>query len=262
MKRNLLAVTVALAGCLFGQQPAARPKPPARSALPSASGITREQGDAILNELKQIRSLLEKLQPGTAPPPEPTPVRGTFTLSADDRVLGNRNAPITMVEFTDYQCPFCKDFHKNTFPILKRDFIDTGKVRFVTRDVPLDFHQHAQISAEGARCAGEQGKFWQMRDVIFQNSPRLAAEDLVRYAGEVGLNQMLFQNCLNTHKFEVDVRLNLAHAATLKITGTPSFLLGPSTGDTVEGEIIEGALPVTSFVEKLTALEPKTGQLP
>lgn len=240
----------------FGQNHPA-PKPaaaPQRTTGPSAKpGITGEQADAILSELRQIRQLLERQQAALIPP-EPVAQRGKMKITRDDRVVGSATAPLTMVEFTDYQCPFCKDFHTKTFPALKRDFIDTGKLRFVAKDMPLDFHQNAQGAAEAAQCAGEQGHFWQMRDAMFQNSPKLAREDLLRYAAELALNKTPFEQCLNSHKFEVDVRLSLALAGSLKISGTPAFLVGASTPDGVEGEIVEGAMPVSVFAAKINEL--------
>lgn len=86
----------------------------------------------------------------------------------DDPVLGNANAPITIIEFSDYECPFCKRFYDQTFGQIKKDYIDTGKVKFIYRDYPLSFHPGAEPAAQAANCAGEQGKYWEMHDKIFQ----------------------------------------------------------------------------------------------
>ncbi len=256
MKINLLTLLLVCAIRIYPQ--ALNAGKPAPNEVQNQN-LTREQGDAILSELKQIRQLLERQQLPPVPP-EPTVLKGSIKVSSNDRFLGDPKAPLTMVEFTDYQCPFCKEFHKSTFQTLKKDFIDTGKLRFVSRDMPLDFHQNAQYAAEAARCAGEQGKFWQMRELLFENSPRFTGAEILGYAANLKLNDALFQNCVSTHKFEVDVRLNLAQAGSLKIQGTPAFLIGATTPEGVDGQIVEGAMPVEVFTSVLNGILAKIAQ--
>ena len=88
-------------------------------------------------------------------------------VDEDDHILGDSDAPITVVEFSDFQCPFCARFHTETFGLLKQNYIDTGKIRFVYKDYPLGFHQFAQKASETAECAGEQDKFWEMHEKLF-----------------------------------------------------------------------------------------------
>ena len=149
-------------------------------------GLTRQQGEQILQELRQIRQLLERQQqPKPQAPPEP--VRAQLDLNGAE-MLGSRTAPITVVEFTDYQCPFCQRFHVSVFGEMKRLFIDTGKVRFYSRDLPLDsIHPNAMRAAMGARCAAEQGQFWKLRDIMGSNPGKLEMADLVE-AGHVGVS--------------------------------------------------------------------------
>ena len=115
-------------------------------------GITRQQADQILDELRQIRQLLEKQQAQAPRPQEEQPTRAKLHL-AGFAMLGSKEAPLTIVEFTDYQCPFCQRFHTTAFPELKKNYIATGKVRFYSRDMPLDFHPNAMRAGESARCA-------------------------------------------------------------------------------------------------------------
>src|SRR6516162_2794375 len=113
------------------------------AAQPAADqgGLTRQQGDEILKELRQIRQLLERQQakPG-AQPQEEVPTKAKISDLSKVSMLGSKEAPLTIVEFTDYQCPFCQRFHVTAFPELKKAYIDTGKVRFYSKDMPLDFH--------------------------------------------------------------------------------------------------------------------------
>lgn len=219
----------------------------------SKAGITREQADEIIKELRQIRQLLEKgAKPGT-------------TLEAGGKVrmnlegsewLGSKDAPVTMVEFTDYQCTFCQRFHLSTFPELRKKYIDTGKVRFASRDLPLEFHSNAARAAEAARCAADQGRFWPMRDKLVANAARLAAEDVNRYARELGLNPDAFSSCMSSGKHKDEVEKDVALAQSLNINGTPGFILGKSTPEGVEGSVLMGALPLDAFEAKLKELAP------
>src|SRR5262245_20573757 len=100
-------------------------------------GVSREQGDAIISELRQIRQLLERQQKGEAAQPAPAPPERVRLKIGRETALGQKDAPLVMVEYTDYQCPFCNRFYTTTFPDLKKQYIDTGKVRFISRDYPL-----------------------------------------------------------------------------------------------------------------------------
>ena len=143
-----------------------------------SDAVTKEQADAIVSELKQIRLLLEKQeaqlaravapQPSAAPAP---PQKVQMSVGNGWYSLGRPDAPVTLVEFGDYQCPFCKQFHTTAYSDLKKNYIDTGKVRFVSRDLPLEFHPFALRAAEAARCAGDQGKYWEMRDALYASAP-------------------------------------------------------------------------------------------
>src|SRR5277367_6195365 len=130
-------------------------------------GLTRDQADDILKELKAIHQLLERQQTAAAQPqPAPASDKVKMSVTPGWYSLGRDDAPVTVVEFADYQCPFCRKFHSETFAEIKKNYIDTGKVRYVSRDLPLDFHPNAAPAAQAARCAGEQHKFWEMHDAI------------------------------------------------------------------------------------------------
>src|SRR6202008_5013870 len=130
--------------------------PPARAE----DTITREQADTLIREIRELRQAIDRLRAPRAERPPDEKVR--VPLSAP-RVLGKADAPVTLVEFTGLECPFCRSFHVGTFDKIKQTYIDTGKVRFVTFDFPLDIHANARPAAVAVRCAGEQGKFWEMR---------------------------------------------------------------------------------------------------
>jgi protein-disulfide isomerase len=217
-------------------------------------GITRKQADQILDELRQIHQLLEKQ---AAAPREQAPgeqitkakvsVQGAYAI-------GSKDAPLTMVEFTDFQCPFCQRFHVSTFADLKKNYIDTGKLRFVSRDLPLDFHPNAMQAANAGRCAGEQGQFWAMRDRMNSSPDKLDINNLVSYAQDLKLNVASFRGCVESQKYKDAIQADVLTAQQIGANGTPSFVLGKTTPDGVDGELVIGAMPYQLFDQKLKDL--------
>ena len=240
--------------CIFST--ATQAEPTAQGAAPAA--INQNQADAILEELKEIRKLLEKIEKkGPAQPGKRRrPTTATVTLEKDRPVLGTDDAPVTVVEFTDYQCPYCKRFTQTTFPLLKRDYIDTGKVRWVVRDLPLTFHKNARKAGQSVHCANEQGKFWAMRDLLFKNSAKLENEHLRNYAEQVGLDLTAFDSCLASDRYMNEMDKDSAEAKRVGITGTPSFVIGEPKGDQLSGKLVVGAQPLNVFK---AAIEEKQG---
>ncbi|VVB54992.1 Thioredoxin [uncultured archaeon] len=172
------------------------------------------------------------------PATTPTPSTGTSTAGSAP-VLGNANAPVTIVIFTDFQCPYCGAFETQTFPSIKTNYIDTGKVKLEFHNFPLSFHQYAQKAAEAAECAKEQGKFWEYHDKLFTNQNALDTTSLKKYAADVGLDTAKFNSCLDTGKYASAVQADVAAGTQAGVSGTPSFL--------VNGELVVGAQPYTAF---------------
>lgn len=220
----------------------------------AAATITKEQADAIVSELKQIRHLLEKQQaqltaamaprPVAAPAP---PEKVQMNVGNGWYSIGRADAPITLVEFGDYQCPFCKRFHTDAYAELKKNYIDTGKVRFVSRDLPLEFHPHALKAAEAARCAGDQGKFWELRSALYSDAAA-PDESVIKKAAEgLSLDVVALQSCIASDKYKSDVQKDVTEAATLQISGTPTFVLAKSARNKLDGVRIVGAQPFAAF---------------
>jgi protein-disulfide isomerase len=227
----------------------------AQVPAPKDEGITHQQAEQILNELRQIRQLLEQ-QAKSAAPKEEAPKRAKLALQPV-QMLGNKDAPLTMVEFTDFQCPYCKQFHSDTFAELKKNYIDTGKMRFYSRDLPLDFHPDAMRAAQAGRCAAEQGQFWKMRDLMTADPDKLDMENLVADAGDLKLDVRAFRVCVESEKNKNAVQTDVLDALKIGAEGTPAFVVGRSTPDGVDGELIIGALPYETFDQKLKEAETK-----
>ena len=214
----------------------------------AGGGITHEQAEQILQELRQIRQLLANGgAAGRAAQPTQAAQNGKVSI-AGLPVLGRTEAPLTMVEFSDYQCPFCRAFNNGTFDELKKNWIDTGRLRFVSWDMPLVFHSNAAKAAQAARCAGEQNKFWELRALLIANAAKLAPEDVLGYAQQVPqLDFARFKACVQADKYAEEIKKAGADGNTQGISGTPTFLIAKSKGDVVEGVIFVGAQPYAAF---------------
>ncbi len=152
---------------------------------------------------------------------------------------GSIDAPVTIVEFSDFQCPFCKRVLPTLTELRSRY---AGKVRLVFRDFPLDsIHPLARKAAEAARCAKDQNKFWEYHDLLFDNAPKLSAERLTLYARQAGLNVPLFERCLSSGTHTAGVQKDVDEGIGLGVTGTPGFF--------INGRQLSGAQPLESFVQ-------------
>jgi protein-disulfide isomerase len=237
-------MAAAVLGCLIPLTAIAADQPAEPAGSAAISGDTAA---AILKELKEIRRVLEKIEKqgqGQKRPAKPT----TATVSVKNKPsMGDSGAPVTVVEFADYQCPFCLRFTKNTFPHLKRDFIDTGKVRWVALNLPLAFHKDARKAAQAAHCAGEQDKFWEMREVLFRNPQKLGREHLPEHAGTVQLDIEAFKECIDSERHLDEIDQDAKDAGAVRLTGTPSFIVGKTASDKITGQVIVGAQPLSAF---------------
>jgi len=225
------------------------------------TSITSEQAQQILDELHQIRDLLqhqaELLQMVADKNGAAGPTRAKLDL-AGFQMLGSKDAPVTLVEFTDYQCPYCRQFHMNVFGELKKNYIDTGKVRFYSRDLPLDqIHPNAMRAAQAGRCAADQGQFWSLRDVMGNNPDKLDLENLVKEAGGLKMDTKTFRACVESQKYKEAVQTDVLEAMKIGANATPTFVLGKSTPQGVDGELIVGSQPYGEFVKAIGKLDSK-----
>jgi len=187
-----------------------------------------------------------------APPQNTGPVEVSID---DDPVMGDENALLTLIEFGDFECPFCKQSFEELLPQIKKDYIDTGKVKFVYRDLPLDFHQNAHKQAQAAECARDQGgdeTYFKYHDEIYtrttSNGTGLANDQLPVIAQDLGLNVIDFQSCLDSEKYKEEVDKDVADASAAGANGTPSWFIGKTTEDgVIQGELVVGAQPYDAF---------------
>jgi len=169
------------------------------------------------------------------------------TLDAREYSLGRSDAPLTLLEFTDYQCPYCRRFQAEAWPQIKKNYIDTGKLRFIVRDLPLQFHSSALPAAEAAHCAGEQGKFWEMHHALLTGDDPLADGGIDRRATQLGLDLERLHACTRANRYESAIARNIAAANALNVNGTPAFVLGRMANGGLEGQLVSGAQPYAEF---------------
>lgn len=170
-------------------------------------------------------------------------------VSADDHILGDKNAPITLIEYSDYQCPYCVKHYPTMKQVLSQY---DGKVRWVFRSYPLPFHQAAKKASEAAEAAGVQGKFWEYSDKLIENSNAdgkgLEDADLIKYAQDLGLNMDQFKSDLSSGKYAAKVEKDLASGDKAGVKGTPAtFLVGKDD----KTELISGVVPISELKSKI-----------
>jgi protein-disulfide isomerase len=232
---------------------------PAAAEAPSELGTLKDEIARMTTELVEIKKQLADIRQLLSQPPAQARRPDTVVArvsAADHPSLGPHDAPITLIEFSDYQCPFCQRFFQTTLPVLKTEYIDTGKLRYVFRDFPLDnIHPQARKAAEAAHCAGEQGQYWEMHHLLFQNQRALQVETLPGHARKLDLDDTSFEDCLEQGKYAAKVEKNYAEGTAAGITGTPSFFIGKTGADgTIEGTFMRGAQPVTAFRQVIDRL--------
>lgn len=207
--------------------------------------------EAIQRDLEEIKRLLIKQQQA---PQAPAALPRTVDIDKEP-VRGNQAARVAIIEYSDYQCPFCSRFVLQTLPRLENEYIKTGKVRYVFRDLPLNFHKQAFKAAEATHCAGEQGRFWEMHDRLFANQKALMPAQLTEHAQALGLDVTSFQQCLDSSRFADAIRKDVTEANSAGITGTPSFLIGVVQPNSSSVKIVRKLVGARSFEEFKTELD-------
>jgi protein-disulfide isomerase len=212
-----------------------------------------ERMNAMEKDLREMKEMLKEIMANTSSnasqfSPSKTPSSEVVVSLDDDPVKGDPGVRLILVEFTDYQCPFCGKFFRTTLPEIEREYIQKGKLRYVIRDFPLPFHVYAAKAAEAAHCAGDQGKFWEMHDTLFEHQQALSIDKLKAYADDLKLDRNAFDSCLDTGKFKEKISRNFSDGRKVGVAGTPSFLLGVTmNGKTIKGSIITGTKPFSFF---------------
>lgn len=183
------------------------------------------------------KDFVPNIKPPTTPPPSQEEIKiASFEITKNDHIRGNFAAPVTLVVFSDFQCPYSGKFKEIMDEILKNY---TDKVRIIFKHYPLSFHQNAQKAAEATECASEQGKFWEMHDKLFTNQEQFGIDNFKKWAGELKLDTQKFNTCFDSGKYSEKVKKDLAEGQSKGVDGTPATF--------VNGKLIPGAQPFDNF---------------
>jgi protein-disulfide isomerase len=204
---------------------------------------------SLERELADMRALLRLPKPPS--PDNPISLSGA-------KVRGNASAKVMLLEFSDYQCPFCGRHFRETMPQIEKAYIETGKIRYAFKDFPIEsLHRQAVKAHEAANCAADQDKYWPMHDRLFMNPNPLGPEELKGHAAAVGVNLGLFQQCVDTGKHVETVQKSIEEAVSLGVSGTPAFFVGVVSDDgkaLKASRFISGAHPFPKFKQEIDAI--------
>lgn len=213
---------------------------------------------ALRKEMGELREA-SKRQPATAAASATSTPRREIVLTVDGAPFkGNPNAPLTLVEFTDYECAFCARHVRETIPQLERDYIATGKLKYVFRSFPLEsVHKQAFKAHEAASCASEQGRFWEMHDLLFTNHRALGPADIAAHVTTLGLDAQRLQACVDLGLRAAEIRRDVVEGRQAGVTATPAFYLGRTQRNSPTMKVVttlKGAKPYSAFTEAIDAL--------
>jgi len=217
----------------------------------------KEGQEQIQKDLEEIKKLLK--QGARAAPGQQAFKPADMKLTDNVAIKGENTAPVTLVEFSDYHCPYCKRHATTVLTELQKNYIDTGKLRFVMREFPIpNLHPRAEAAAVAVLCAGDQGNYWGMHDALFNDQKAKTDEAFIAMANSIGLDEAAFVSCLGSDKFDAQIKADQAEGRKLGISGTPSFVVGltdPDDPATVHlTKFIRGAQPYASFAAAIDEL--------
>lgn len=247
------AIALVLAAALVGGcgGPAA-PEPPAKAGKQSWAE------EEILLQLKELREDVSRLKSlearltaleSAATRRADAPAPGRDVLFGDAIPRGSASAKVAIIEFTDFECPYCARHFNQVFPQIKKTFIDTGRIRYYTRNYPLDFHARAKPAAIAAVCAGKDGKYWQMHDRLFAGGGGALNADSYREAAQsMGLDAQRFSACLNGLPSSQQIEADIQYATSVGVSGTPKFFVGRIEGNKIVDAVeLSGARSFETF---------------
>lgn len=253
MIHRVIGVVAGAVLLVLAVAPATPAQSPEVTRLQEEVTALKQQLEGVRHELQEMRTLLRGL--AGAPANE---VRSLVLGVGNGPFKGAPDARLTLIEFTDYQCPFCARHHHQTVPRLLEAYVKTGKVKYVVRDFPLEsIHPAAVKAAEAPHCAGEGGRYWEMHERLFANPKALAPDDLVAHAQALGLDSQAFKRCLDSGKHASRVSEARAEGERAGVRGTPSFFLGftePNSGTITAVAALRGAVPFVRFEEAIEKL--------
>lgn len=254
---NTIRTTVALGLILIGTNCwAASTKQEVQELRSQVEALQQGQAD-IQKDLDEIKKLLQQGARAAAPG-EPAFVEQEVSIGPSP-YKGQANATVTLIEYSDYQCPFCARHYRDVMPTLESEYVDSGKLKYVMRENPItSIHPNAFHASLAALCAGDQGLYWDMHNWLFDNQRELAVDNIKAFAATMDMDAATFNQCLDDRKHEEQVNDDLASGSKLGVRGTPGFVLGltdPNDPDkAMMVTYIKGAQPLDNFKRAIDEL--------
>jgi protein-disulfide isomerase len=229
------------------------------AALKREVQALKAQQAAMERDLQTIKSLLQQIAQGQGPAADPFAEK-TIAIT-NEPSKGNASAKVTVVEVSDYHCPFCRRQTLQTIPQLLADYVNSGKVKYVFVDYPIaQLHPDAFKSHEAADCAGDQGKYWQMHDILFTNTPAKEASQLADEAKMIGLDAAKFGECLSSGRHAPAINQSIARMQQLGVGGTPLTLIGLTPTPGAPMKVVSSVYGAKPYAEFKTAIDAVLAQ--
>ncbi len=215
--------------------------------------------DSMKNDFAEIKILLKSDARAASTPRKPIPFEPRDVMITGASVMGETNAKVTLIEYSDYQCIYCARHFRQTMPEIIKHYINEGKVKFVMREFPIpNLQPRAAAASQAALCAGGQGKYWEMHDILFNNQRKMSDDDLRGYASEIGLDASKFNNCLEQKIYVEQIGKDIEEGNAMGVRGTPSFVLGltgPADSDKIKvTKFVYGARKFAYFAKEIDEL--------
>lgn len=262
MNRLRFPSHLALLLCVWNAGPAGHAQQPGKAPKPKASVQSqidelRAGQQVIVKELEEIKALLKERTGRVEVGARPAPPSFLSVSVLGEPFKGDTKARVAIMEYSDFDCTFCGRYALSIYPALDAKYVKTGKVKYFFRDLPMAEHPNALFKARVARCAGDQGKFWEMHDRLFADQKPLGTADLAELIRSLSLDGAAFSECLTSEKFTQNIRMSANSAERMRINGTPAFLIGALSED---GNLLQatkvflGAESLESFQKVLEEL--------
>ena len=248
MLKRLAILAVALMGTVAVH--ASQPRADELARLKDEVARLNTQQQQILNALEELKRMMQGPGQPALQPPQTMSVAG-------EPFKGQPGATLAIIEYADFECPFCRRFEHDVYPQIRDSYVNTGKVKYFHRDMPLPFHEGAMPAARAAHCASEQGKFWEMHDSLLGDAAALGAADIDERAGKLGLNVSKLDECIASDRFADIIQRSVAEATEMQISGTPTFIIGTidAQGNLMSvKKTVVGAYPFGTFKAALDPL--------
>jgi protein-disulfide isomerase len=220
------------------------------------------QQQQILRELEDLKALVQGAPKRADYPTRPVPATN-ITLGVHGELFrGSSNAPLAIIEYSDFECSFCARFATEIYPRIDADYIQTGKVKYFFRDLPAPEHTNSFFKARVARCAGDQGLFWEMHDWLFIQGPKSTAQDIEAEGKALGLDIPEFNGCLSNDRFTSNIQRSITGARRMGLQGTPAFLIGILDTEATTVHVAQVLLGADSYEPFRQALDKLAGPGP